>query len=274
MNFSSVNDLVSLTQVIENEKDKVLFLQTVGSRLYGMETTSSDYDIKLVTIPPVEYYMPHLSGHVLGLDYSFYPNSDQYNSVKKHIFMFKRDGGSEQKCELFSCDISLQFKMVFEGEYFVLLNTLFANNNSYLYKNSTFSKYEQDIINSIPSISFTFALQKIARDATEFIRVADHPKLFTRERLLKRLGQLVFVKNSLIKRSVTDHNVDYNFYRRPSDDIDVEEIKNGCSDVVNEIKNYCGNNVTKNNLEEYLKYKHVICRMLNELYGQEIFPIP
>jgi uncharacterized protein len=48
--------------------DGCIYLVTMGSYAYGVQTEDSDYDLYGVTIPPKETVFPHLNGEILGFD--------------------------------------------------------------------------------------------------------------------------------------------------------------------------------------------------------------
>lgn len=48
--------------------DNCIYLVTMGSYAYGVQTEDSDFDIYGITIPPKEIVFPHLNGEILGFD--------------------------------------------------------------------------------------------------------------------------------------------------------------------------------------------------------------
>jgi hypothetical protein len=46
----------------------ILFEAEVGSRQFNFAVESSDRDIRRITIPPIEYFLPHRRGLIIGID--------------------------------------------------------------------------------------------------------------------------------------------------------------------------------------------------------------
>jgi hypothetical protein len=144
-----------------------------------------------------------------------------------------------------------------------------------------FETYISKIKAAIPSISYYYAARTLLQDIdmgilimNNSIRRGDYTQNsnFAKVRI-KRLRQQEFIYNTLIHRSVYDHNVDYGIYRSLS--LEPSQILDVLNQQKEKVQSFITNFHIDNSLnsEEMTQYKRIICSMINELYEEKIFPV-
>lgn len=273
MEYTYLNDTLEVANTISKRVplDQILFKQVVGSRFFETFNASSDYDLKVVTIPKKEFFMPNTQMVILGFDNVKYLNSDQYNSVEKDICTIKTADGSTTKCEIFYCDIPLHFRMIVEGAYFVLVNTFIQNEKTYFFNHPSYMKYEKVIRESIPKIAYARSLHNLSRDIHDLMKILSNQKISTNKIKIKRAGQYALVANTIMLRSLQDHGVDYSIFR--DENTPLEVVQATCLNLLNSIQVYLSNfNVGDIALETGV-YKRTVALMLNDIYSENVFTI-
>jgi hypothetical protein len=282
MKYDYLNNIQELIQFQEKEDcgERILYRQVAGSRAFRTEVPDSDYDIRIVTIPEIEYFMPNRQGIVIGFDRIPFQEGDQYSMLRRAVLTIPETPEYTRKYELFYCGLSIHFRMVTTGAYYFLANTL-ADIDSYYYMHPVFETYISKIKAAIPSISYYYAARTLLQDIdmgilimNNSIRRGDYTQNsnFAKVRI-KRLRQQEFIYNTLIHRSVYDHNVDYGIYRSLS--LEPSQILDVLNQQKEKVQSFITNFHIDNSLnsEEMTQYKRIICSMINELYEEKIFPV-
>jgi len=256
------------------QDSEVLFTQLVGSRMFGHSSESSDYDLRIITIPHKDYFRPNRVGIVLGFDDINLLRGDQYSVISdKKQFSVKEESGFDRKYDIFKYDCILYFRMmVLEGAYYYLANA-HSEEKFYIESHNEFSKYRETFINSIPDFSYLTAARVLLRDFESLTTLTVKSSVMKNELKSKRLGQYTFIKNFLLTRSLYGHGVDYVDLKNRSltnDQIllEIDSIKKDLSKFISE--NFLS---YRSSSEKHFKtFRGVMCKMMNDIYCEEIFP--
>jgi predicted nucleotidyltransferase len=123
---------ITNTKFIPDHLDKPKFFDTVdysyltvmGSRAYGTNTETSDYDFYGFIVPPIEIIFPSLSGHILGFGRTYTP-FEQYQA--QHI---QHPGFGEIDLTIYN--IVKYFQLVTNGNP-NLVDSIFTYDNSLIH---------------------------------------------------------------------------------------------------------------------------------------------
>lgn len=260
-----------MIEIVQNKIDsmsegqRVLFQVVGGSRLFGYSVPSSDYDVRVVTLPDKLYFQPNLRWSMVGFDQFPSQIGDQYanSSVANIVDPTDNQDVPMRKYDIFVSNISTYLRQCLTGSYYLLANFM-ASPEECDFIEPQWRQYQAELVSLLPESAFIVSSQYLLRDVKDYLRRLDQNIAINNS--VKELTKYTYVANFLQLKNLKGHGVDYLQLR--NSELSKEQIKEKLYTIVGLLTDL---STRKHNKSEISVFKDRLCEILNLLYGEELF---
>lgn len=244
-----------------------LFQMVAGSRRFGFSTESSDYDIRIIGMPTVEYFKPHLRGLVIGYDRALVPNMSTISNI------VDTSGNTRVKYDIFIDALPQYISYAVSGGYFQLQNLMSPLDDMTQYDDRWVS-FRETLVNVLPTESFVLAAMHLIRDMKEIEVRLEKNAYKTEQEQAKKVVQVLFISEFIQTRDPLNQKHDYLTMRNTG------MSKENCLSILSNIKTSLWGYVesatatAKGFKAERDAFSTTLQKGINTWFNEEIFPIP